>query len=90
MGKRRLAAAALGFLGMAAAGVSPADNPFATAPVDGTIPALPGGDAATALAEDLVSVGACKADGTLLGEADILSIGAPGQAPKAKPGSCGS
>ena len=47
-------------------------------------------DAATALAEDLVSVGACKADGTLLGEADILSIGAPGQAPKAKPGSCGS
>ena len=47
-------------------------------------------DAATALSEDLVSVGACKADGTLLGEADILSIGAPGQAPKAKPGSCGS
>ncbi len=47
-------------------------------------------DAATALAEDLVSVGACKEDGTLLGEADILAIGAPGQAPKAKPGSCGS
>jgi hypothetical protein len=45
---------------------------------------------AKALAEDLIGVAACKADGTLLGEADLVAIGAPGQAPKAKPGSCGS
>ena len=31
-----------------------------------------------------------RQDAALLGEADILAIGAPGQAPKAKPGSCGS
>ena len=46
--------------------------------------------AAQALAEELVGVAACKADATLLGEADFVAIGTPGQAPKAKPGSCGS
>jgi hypothetical protein len=42
-----------------------------------------------ALAEELIGVAACKA-GMLLGEADLVAIGTPGQAPKAKPGSCGS
>ena len=42
------------------------------------------------LAENLIGVAACKADATLLGEADLVGIGSPGQAPKAQPGSCGS
>lgn len=46
--------------------------------------------AAQALAEELVGVAACKADATLLGEADLVGIGTPGQAPKAQPGACGS
>lgn len=42
------------------------------------------------LAEELVGVAACKSDATLLGDADLVEIGTPGQAPKAQPGSCGS
>lgn len=42
------------------------------------------------LAEELVGVAACKTDATLLGDADLVGIGPPGQAPKAQPGSCGS
>jgi len=45
---------------------------------------------AQALAENLVSLGACKADATLLPDGDILKVVNPNQAPKATPGSCGS
>ena len=62
-GKRRLAAAAWGLLWMAAAGVSPADNPFATAPVDGKIPALPGGTLALPSAPLQLTGGVARARG---------------------------
>ena len=45
---------------------------------------------AKAFAEDLVSIGACQEDATLIPESDILKVVNPSQAPKVTSGSCGS